>query len=69
MLGTLVNLSKSVLALAVVPVDAVVDVVTLPVSAEGSAPPFARTARRLEQAGRAFDVACDPREANNDLTK
>lgn len=69
MLGTLVNLSKSVLALAVVPVDAVVDVATLPASAESSAPPFGRTARRLEQAGRVFDAACDPLGTNNDLTK
>jgi hypothetical protein len=69
MLGTLVNLSKSVLSLAVVPADAVVDVVTLPVSAEGGAPPFARTARRLKQAGRAFDAACEPSESNKEIMK
>jgi hypothetical protein len=69
MLGTLLNLSKAALAVAVSPVDALVDVVTLPACAEANTPPFARTARRLEQAGRAFDAACEPAASANELTK
>lgn len=69
MFGTLLNLSKAALAVAVTPLDALVDVVTLPASAEGSTPPFARTSRRLEQAGRAFDAACEPEASDNELTK
>lgn len=69
MFGILFNLSKAALAVAVTPLDALVDVVTLPASAEGNTPPFARTSRRLEQAGRAFDAACDPETTTNELTK
>lgn len=69
MLGTLFNLSKSVLALAVTPLDAAVDIATLPASAERGAEPFGRTARRLEQAGQAFDAACEPSPSSNEITK
>lgn len=69
MFGVLLNLSKAALALAVSPVAALVDVVTLPASAERNSAPFAWTARRLEQAGRAFDAACDPESSSNELTK
>ncbi len=69
MLGTLINLSKSVLAVAATPLDAVVDVVTLPTSAERGAPPFGCVAHRLEQAGRAFDAACEPSESTKEIMK
>lgn len=69
MFGIMLNLSKAALALAVSPLDALADIATLPASAESSHAPFARTARRLEQAGRAFDAACDPESPPNELTK
>lgn len=55
------NLTKAVVAVAVSPIDAVVDIVTLPASAlDPEAGPFDRTAKRLNQAGEAFDEALKP---------
>jgi hypothetical protein len=69
MLGTLFNLSKAAVAVAVTPLAAAVDVVTLPPNAERGAPPFGRAARCLGQAGKAFDAAIEPSESANELMK
>ncbi len=60
MFGMLTNLTKAVVAVAVAPVDAVVDVITLPASASDGTGPFDRTAKRLSQAADAMDAALKP---------
>jgi hypothetical protein len=61
MFGMLKNLTKAVVAVAITPVDAVVDVLTIP---ESSCDPhrgtFDRTAKRLQQASDALDEAVKP---------
>ncbi|UXC37178.1 hypothetical protein [Cupriavidus gilardii] len=54
------NAIKAVAAVAVAPVDVVVDVITLPVSSSYGESPFKRTERRLDQASRASDAALEP---------
>lgn len=56
MFGMLENLTKAALAVAVTPVTAAVDLLTLPVDAlDGEA--GHRTLKKLDQAGNAFDAA------------
>ena len=53
MFGILQNLTKAVVEVALTPVALVVDVVTLPASAErGDDHPFGRTAKLLNSAGK-----------------
>jgi hypothetical protein len=61
MFSMLKNLTKAVVAVAVTPVDAVVDVLTLPASSlDPHRGPFDHTAKRLQQAGDALDAAIKP---------
>jgi hypothetical protein len=60
MFKTLSNLTKAAIGVAVTPIDAVIDIVTLPESAYDDTDPFARTKKRLKQAGEAFDEAVKP---------
>lgn len=61
MFDMLKNLTKAAVAVAVAPIDAVVDIATLPVSAEDpQAGMFDRTTKRLKQAGDALDAALKP---------
>ena len=54
------NLLKSVIAVAVAPVDLVVDIVTLLSTALDGEDPFKRTSNRLAQAGDALNEALKP---------
>lgn len=61
MFSMLTNLTKATIAVAIVPVDLIIDVVTLPAS--GCDPQrgvFDHTAKRLQQASKAVDTALRP---------
>lgn len=62
MFGMLKNLTKAAVAVAVTPVDAVVDLATaIPrASDKPNEDLFAGTQRRLQQAGKALDAALTP---------
>lgn len=61
MFGTLTNLTKAAVAVAVSPVALAVDIVTLPASAESvNRGAFDRTAKCFKQAGKALDAAVAP---------
>ncbi|UXC34792.1 hypothetical protein [Cupriavidus gilardii] len=60
MFEALGNAIKAVAAVAVAPVDVLVDVVTLPVTSSNGDAPFKRTEHRLTQASRALDAALEP---------
>jgi len=53
------NITKSVVAVAVTPVDLVVDIATLPKSAFEDENPFHRTEKRLKQAADAMNKALE----------
>lgn len=59
------NLTKAAIAVAVSPVDAVVDIVTAPESAYNNKPFFNRTEKRLQQAADAMDAALKTDEEEN----
>jgi hypothetical protein len=60
MFGFLGNLTKAVVAVALTPVAVVVDVVTLPASADrGDDHPFGLTAKLLNSAGKNVEKAID----------
>lgn len=59
MFGMLENLTKAAIAVAVTPVALVVDVVTLPASAEPGREPFERTGNLLKSAGENISKAVD----------
>lgn len=59
MFGLITNLAKAAVATVVVPIDVVVDIVTLPSTAESSQKPFQQTAKRLGQIGDAIDRAVE----------
>lgn len=60
MFDLLTNTIKAAVAVAVSPVDMVVDVVTLPSTALEGKHAFGRTAKRFQQAAEAIDAAVSP---------
>ncbi|MCA7085833.1 hypothetical protein K7G19_19780 [Cupriavidus sp. DB3] len=61
MLDILSNTIKAAVAVAVSPVDMVVDVVTLPSTALEGKDAFGRTAKRFQQVAEAIDAAVKPK--------
>jgi hypothetical protein len=57
MFGMLTNLSKAIVSVAIAPVALVVDIVTLPASAENNSGPFDRTTKLLDNAGECIKEA------------
>jgi hypothetical protein len=63
----LINLAKAATALALAPIAAVADVLTMPASAHrGDAHPFGRTARMLQRAAECADHATRPEQPRTD---
>lgn len=61
-MSMLANLGRAAAALALTPVAAVADVLTLPASAYNDKHPFARTAATLRRAGECADEATKPQK-------
>lgn len=62
MYGMFESLTKAAVAVVAVPVAAVADIVTLPVSAENNTDPFARTTDMLGKVGENFNNAINPED-------